>query len=88
MSTISHPPVPERQGVLTLLRIREMWAALSIFAMWLAVAVASVWGPDFVGNSNDGNSTTIPSGIAIALFATIGSWVVAKYGFGHSRKEE
>jgi hypothetical protein len=88
MSTISHPPVPERQSFLTQLRIREMWAGLSIFVMWLAVAVASVWGPDLVFHSNDGNSATIPSGVAIAIFATIGSWVVAKRGFGHSRKDE
>jgi hypothetical protein len=70
------------------LRIAEMWASLSIFAMWIAVAVASVWGPDFVANSNDGNSTTIPSGIAVAMFATIGSWLIAKHAFGRERKDD
>jgi hypothetical protein len=64
------------------LRIAEMWASLSIFAMWIAVAVASVWGPDFVSSSSDGNHTTIPSGIAVAMFATIGSWLIAKHAFG------
>jgi hypothetical protein len=59
-----------------------MWASLAIAAMWLAVTVATVWGPDFVSSSGSGtNSITIPSGVAIALFATIGTWFVAKYAF-------
>lgn len=33
-------------------------------------------GPDFVSSS-----VTIPSGIAIAMFASIGTWFVAKNGF-------
>ena len=83
MSTISHPPtglVPER-GWTVLLRAREMWASLAIFAMWAAVAISAVWGPDFVSTSGTGgSSTTIPSGIIVAMFATIGTWFVAKYG--------
>jgi hypothetical protein len=88
MSTIPHPPAPlhEQRGWMDQLRIAEMWASVSIFAMWMAVAVASVWGPNFVANSNDGSSTTIPSGIAVAMFATIGSWLVAKHAFSGERK--
>ena len=56
--------------------------------MWLAVAVSAVWGPDFVGASNDGNSSTIPSGIFVALFASIGTWAVAKYAFGRPRQDQ
>ena len=60
-----------------------MWASLAIVAMWIVVAVAAVWGPDFVSTSGSGASTTtIPSGIAVAVFASIGTWFVAKYGFG------
>jgi hypothetical protein len=33
------------------------------------------------------NSTTIPSGIAVALFASIGTWAVAKYGLGRQKTE-
>ena len=63
--------------------VRETWASLAITAMWVVVAVCAVWGPDFVSTSGSGTtSTTIPSGIAVAVFATIGTWVVAKYGFG------
>ena len=64
-----------------LLRVKEVWASLAITAMWIAVSVAAVWGPNFVGTSNDGNSTTIPSGVFVALFASIGTWALAKYAF-------
>ena len=67
-------------------RGEEMWASLAIAAMWVAVAVCAVWGPAFVSTSGAGtNSTTIPSGIAVALFASIGSWAVAKHAFGAVR---
>jgi Mg/Co/Ni transporter MgtE len=86
MSTLSHPPTAAMRDEWhwsTLLRVREMWASLAIGAMWAAVAVAAVWAPDFVSNSGPGgSSTTIPSGIAVAMFATIGTWAVAKHAFG------
>jgi hypothetical protein len=89
MSTISHQPdgAAQEPGWALLLRLREVWASLAITAMWIAVAVTAVWGPDFVGASNDGNSSTIPSGIFVALFASIGTWAVAKYAFGRAREE-
>jgi hypothetical protein len=58
-----------------------MWASLAISAMWLAVVFAAVFAPDIVATGNDGSSTTIPSGVAVALFAVIGTRIVAKYGF-------
>jgi hypothetical protein len=86
MSTISHQPtgtIPERAWT-ELLHARDMWASLTIFAMWIATAVASVWGSDAVFQSNDGNGSTIPIGLFVALFATIGTWAVAKYVFRRS----
>ena len=90
MSAISHPPAGAAQepGWASLLRVKEVWASLAITAMWIAVAVTAVWGPDFVGASNDGNSSTIPSGIFVALFASIGTWAVAKYAFGRAREKQ
>ena len=64
-----------------------MWASLAIAVMWIAVAVSAVWGPDLVSYSSDTNSTTIPSGIAVAIFAAIGTWAIAKYGFGHRKAD-
>jgi hypothetical protein len=85
MSTISHPPVRSvKDQKWSALLVREMWASLAISAMWIAVAVSAVWGTDFVSTTGSGtNSTTIPSGIAVALFATIGSWAIAKHGLRH-----
>ncbi len=89
MSTISHPPagVSQEPSWASLLRVKELWASLAITAMWVAVAVSAVWGEDLVGSSNDGNSTTIPSGIFVALFASIGTWAIAKYVLGRAREE-
>jgi hypothetical protein len=85
MSTISHPPadLSSDRRHWTRVLVTETWASLAIFAMWAAVAIAAIWGPDFVSTSGSGASTTtIPSGIVIAMFATIGTWFVAKFGLG------
>jgi hypothetical protein len=85
MASISHPPAGplDERSWSSLLRIREMWASLAIVVMWVAVAVSAVWGSDFVSTNGDGPySTTIPTGIAVAMFAAIGTWAIAKYVFG------
>jgi len=89
MSSISHPPTgaADEVGWVSLLRLREVWASLAISVMWIAVAVTAVWAPDFVASSNDGSHTTIPSGVCVALFATIATWALAKYAFGRAREE-
>ena len=88
MSTISHPTTAvEQRGWSSLFHVTEMWASLAIAVMWIAVAVSAVWGPDFVSSSGATNSTTIPSGIAVAMFAAIGTWAIAKYAFGHPKTD-
>jgi hypothetical protein len=66
---------------------RDMWTGVAIASMWVAVALASIFGPDFKSMTAGGDSTTIPSGVAVALFASIASWLVAKHGFGRSRRD-
>jgi hypothetical protein len=85
MSTISHER--SHEPLWTTLLVREMWASLAITAMWIAVIVSAIWGPNIVGNDAGGSSTTIPSGVAVALFASLGTWAVAKYGFRSRPKD-
>jgi hypothetical protein len=84
MSTLSRPTAgtaPERGW--TGLLVREVWASIAITAMWIAVSVTAVWGPDLLAYSSGGSDrAVIPSGIIVALFASLGTWAVAKYGFG------
>ncbi|HVM57675.1 MAG TPA: hypothetical protein VMT74_09440 [Gaiellaceae bacterium] len=90
MASVSHEPVRagrERPEWAEFLRIREMWASLAIVAMWLAVLFSSVYGPSFVSTTGGGtNTTTVPSGVAVALFAFLGTVSVAKYGFGRDKE--
>ena len=64
---------------------RETWASLAIAVMWLSVALAAIAGPDIVNRSAGGDSSTVPSAVAVALFAFLGTWVVARYGLRERR---
>lgn len=84
-TTISHGPKTagaERPSWATRLLVREMWAALAIIVIWLAVLFDALFGPDIVNRDAGGNFSTVPSAVVLALFATLATWVVAKYGFG------
>ena len=85
--TVSHEStgtIAERPRLLTRVLADEMWASLAIAVMWLAVLFDALFGPDMVV-SNASGTTTIPSGIIVALFAYLGTRVVAKHGLdgGH-----
>jgi uncharacterized membrane protein len=83
MTTISHEPSTRSQRT-AWLYMRDLWASLAISVMWLAVLVVSLWGPDIRSFDVSGSSTTLPSGVVLGLFATIGSWAVAKHGFNRT----
>ena len=94
MTTVPHEPsrIAEQEQRLWLRAlVPEMWASLAIAVMWLAVLFDAIYGPDIVSINGTpggtGSSTTVPSAVAVALFAFLGTWVVAKHGFGHERKE-
>ena len=91
MSTLSHPSthvVAARPPLSVQLLQRETLVVLAIVVMWLAVAAAAVWGGDMHFNGNDGTSTVLPSVVAVALFAFLGSWAGFKHGFTHPRNTE
>jgi len=88
MTTIPHEPsraVRERPRWMELV-IAEMWASLAIVTMWLAVLFDAIFGPDIVSSTPGGTSSTVPSAVAVALFAFLGTWVVARYGFRRESK--
>jgi hypothetical protein len=62
--------------------VHEMWATLAIVAMWVAVLFVGVYGGDMSFHSVDSSSSSIPSGVGVALFAAIGTGSVAKRVFG------
>jgi hypothetical protein len=46
-----------------------------------------VFGPDIVTIDAGTSTTTVPSAVAVALFAALATRVVAKYGFGHQGRD-
>jgi hypothetical protein len=84
MSTISHePPALARRP--SWVDARNMWASLAISSMWLAVVVTTLFGPDIHSLDVSGSNTTIPSGVAVALFALFGTMSVARRGLDRPR---
>ena len=85
MATISHDPLARAakpRSWMEIFGMSEVWAALAICVIWIAVLFTAVYAPDVVTSSSGGSDTaTIPSGLFVALFATIATWPIAKYGF-------
>jgi hypothetical protein len=84
MTSISHEPSARAQRPLSQVLVPEMWASLTIIVMWVAVLVDAIFGPNIEssnGVTGVGDSSTVPSAVVLALFAFLGTWVVAKYGF-------
>lgn len=82
MTSVSQEAALDRRRLLV--GSRDMWASLAIVVIWLAVLFDAIFGPDIVTSSSGGSdSATIPSAVAVALFACLATWPVAKYGFKH-----
>jgi uncharacterized membrane protein len=88
MATVSaqtSPTAPEGQRWYSRVLVRDMWASLAIVSMWLAVLFDALFGPNLVTTGADMSSASIPSAVIVALFAYLGTRVVARYGFDRSR---
>jgi len=73
---------PARDSIAARLLVPAFWGAVSIIAMWLAVLFDGIYGNDMVfSNNTGGGPTIIPSAVAVALFAFIGTIAVAKRAF-------
>lgn len=73
-----------REGWASRILVREMWAAVAIVAMWVAVLFVGVYGGEVTFHNVDSSYGSIPSGVAVALFAAIGTGSVAKRVFGRT----
>jgi hypothetical protein len=81
--------LPERSDWSARILVPEMWACLAIVVMWLAVLFDAIFGPGLtVVNAETVQNLTIPSTFVLAPSAFLGTWAVARYGFGRRRKPE
>jgi hypothetical protein len=82
MSTISHDPSHAVRARRTHDWLTsELWASLAISVMWLAVLFDAVFGPNIVSSTPGGTSSSVPSAVAVALFAFLATWAVAHAAF-------
>lgn len=83
MNVMTQEPLTEetsRRDVASRLLVPEFWAALTIVTMWLAVLFVGIFGGNMVF-ANPPGVTTIPSAVAVAVFAAIGTSAMAKRVF-------
>jgi hypothetical protein len=59
---------------------RELWGGLAVVSMWLAVLFVGVFGGSIV-TSHPPNSSSVPVVVVVALFAVLGTVVVARRAF-------
>jgi hypothetical protein len=77
--TTTQPTVPRtRAGVR--LDAPALWAGIAIASMWLSVLFIGLFGGDIVSNTTSAG-TTIPAGVAVAVFAMFATVPVARWGF-------
>lgn len=65
----------------SVLRSRQLWAAVAIVSMWMTVLFVGLYGPDFVDESAGGGRMEVPSSVAIGLFALVGTVIFAIVAF-------
>lgn len=87
MTTLSHESSPKPTRLPSIVT-PDMWPSLAIAVVWIAVLVDAVWGPNIETSNGAGtNTSSTPSAVALALFAFLTSWVVARYAYRRTPKE-
>jgi hypothetical protein len=90
MATLSHESLPareERPNMSLRPVLAEVAASIAIGVMWLVVLFDALFGPDIVTSSGAGtNTSSVPSAVAVALFAFLATWVLARYAFRRDSK--
>ena len=87
---MTHEPsagTPVRQGIASRLLVPGFWATVSIVTMWLAVLFVGIFGGDMTFTNSSSHVTVIPSAVAVAFFAAIGTASVARRVFGRKDAE-
>ena len=64
-----------------MVRMPELWGAVAIASMWVAVLFVGVDGADVTSVNAGSQTTTFPSPVLVALFASIGTVSVARRAF-------
>ena len=87
MSTMTHGPseIAREKRLWSPAVVPEMWASFAIGFMWLAVLFTAIWGGDIVNTYAGGSNSTVPTVVPVAIFAFLGTWMVARHGFRRSR---
>jgi hypothetical protein len=68
--------------------VTELGASVAIAVIWLAVLFDAVFGPNIETSNGAGtNTSSVPSAVAVAVFAFLATWVIAKYGYGRADRE-
>ena len=81
MTAISHEP--ERSlDILRKRMVSEVMASIAITMTWVAVLFDALFGPNIETSNGAGtNTSSVPSAVALAFFAFLTSWVIARYAF-------
>jgi hypothetical protein len=90
MTSVPHEPsrgAEQNERWSLRLSVPEMWASLAIVVMWLAVLFDAIFGPAILNATAGGDRSSVPSAVAVALFAFLGTWAVARHGFRPRRKD-
>ena len=91
MTSFSHDApirLPDRSSWTARILVPDLWAFLAITVMWLAVLFDAIFGPGItITNAETVQHVTVPSTFVLAPCAVLGTWAVARYGFGRRKAE-